>query len=107
MTSIEWHEALARALDQGIKNSDFFLWLRVDGETGLPGDGEMGGLVQRTRQWLDGLEVEAVEASSPPTLRLVGGTAEIELTAIPKKLAARGSSGPVVGNPVPPRAFWN
>jgi hypothetical protein len=107
MTSVEWHEALARALDQEIKGSDFFLWLRVEGEAGLPGEGEVRSLVQRTRHWLDDLKVDAVEANRPPTLSLVAGTAEIELTAIPKNPAARSSSGPVVGNPVPPRAFWN
>lgn len=107
MTTIEWHEALARAFDEEIKSSDFFLWLRVDGEAGLPNDEEVRGLVQRAQQWLHSLDVEAVDAKRPPTLSLVAGAAEVELTAIPKNPEARGASAPVVGNPVPPRAFWN
>src|ERR1700746_56518 len=106
MTPVEWHEALAPALDREIKRSDFFLWLQIDGE-GLPGDSEVRRLVQRTRQWLDGLDGGAGDAHHPPTLRLGGGMAQIELTALPKKPRARDFLGPVVGNPVPPRVFWN
>ena len=107
MTSVECHEALARALDRGIDSAAFFLWLRVDGEVDRPSDDEVRSFVQQAREWLNGLDVDAVKSDHLPTLRLAVDGGEVELTAIPKKPAARGSSGPVVGNPVPPRAFWS
>lgn len=109
MTQLEWHKRLAKALDAGITNPNFFLWLRVEVESGtLVDERVINEVVQSTQRWLDGLNAETIRRSDdkPPDTAYEFGPVRIGITALPRKPEARGVIGAVVGNPSPPSAHW-
>jgi len=111
MIGVEWHKALAEALDAEITSPDFFLWLRVKAEQATTGPtrGQLDVVVHQVQTWLNSLNVSHAKDADGrfPTAKHSVGKVEIEVTAVPKKPEARGISNIVVGNPLPPSAHWN
>jgi hypothetical protein len=109
MTQLEWHKRIAKALDQGVTNPNFFLWLNVEVEPGILVDEQLiTQIVNAVQQWLDSLDpdLKIDPDGSHPTRALQAGPVAVRITALPRKPEARGASGVVVGNPSPPSAYW-
>ena len=99
----EWHREVAAELERRVRNRDFFLWLNVTGRRrGEPIDYD--AIAREIETWLRGLDPEQ-HSPQEPGLQSVGPTLDLEVRAIPKKPAARGSV-PLVANPVPAVGYW-
>jgi hypothetical protein len=102
---LEWHEAVRDTLDSRISNPNFFLWIDVEAEPGASLDKDT--LREDIEEWLGELDPDAAIAEqTQPRHRLRVGGMDIQLTALPKKPEARGTSQRIVGNPVPAFAYF-
>jgi hypothetical protein len=103
---VDWHERVRGALDFKIDNPDFFLWIVVEAEPGASLDEHT--LREDLERWLGQLDADEVfrKRDEPEhTWHAAGLT--VRFTAIPKKPEARGLGVPIVGNPIPPAAYWS
>jgi hypothetical protein len=94
------HHRVSQALEVGVRNRDWFLWLDVSGEPELP---DLGSLVAETERWLARLDPDA--GGDEAELDWVGPGLRVHLRALAKKPRARGGN-PLVGNPYPAFAYW-
>jgi hypothetical protein len=95
------HRVVSQALEAGVRNRDWFLWVGVDAEA-VPTD--LDPLVERTEQWLSQLDPNQ-DADPEPELEWAVPGLHVSLRALAKKPRARGQS-PLVGNPYPAFAYW-
>jgi hypothetical protein len=98
------HRLVSEALEQGVRNRDWFLWINVNGDTFLAPNDNLDSLVQLTEQWLRELDPDAERKPAPFAWPGPHGVSVV-LRALPKKPHARGSN-PLVGNPYPAFAYW-
>jgi hypothetical protein len=104
-SELEWHEQVRAALDFKIDNADFFLWIVVEADPGATLDEHE--LRRDVEAWLNGHDPDHVfQTRHQPEHAWDRAGLVVRFTAIPKKPEARGSSGPIVGNPTPPAAHW-
>ncbi len=110
LSELHWHQEVAAALERGVRNRDWFLWLTLD----PPSDDKRGStpplteLADQVDAWLSGLDPDVVThtgRSEQWTWTASSGAARLTLSAIPKKPDARGHAG-LIGNPVPAFAYW-
>ena len=101
------HHALRDALNQGLTNTDFIVWITVY-PTGERKDfADLSRLVAETDDWLRQYDPEGLDPSDLPERELFDKAATVEVKAIPKKPAARGHHpGEIVGNPEPILTGW-
>ena len=101
------HHALRDALNRGLSNTDFFVWITVH-PTGERKDfADLSGLVRQADEWLRQYNAETVDPSQLPEREFSDRAATVEVKAIPKKPAARGRHpGEIVGNPEPILTGW-
>jgi len=94
------HHMLTQALEAGVTNRDWFLWLDVSGDDPRP---DYTSLIDQTEAWLEGQDPDAPD----PAAELVWhrGGLHVQIRALPKKSRARGAN-PLVGNPYPAFAYW-
>lgn len=95
------HRVVAEALEHGVRNRDWFVWLTVNG-TRMPGAADLNALAEQAETWLSRLDPENEEQ---PELAYEGPALSVRLRALPKKPHARGAN-PLVGNPYPAYAQW-
>lgn len=94
------HHALSEALEGGVANRDWFLWLDVSGGDPHP---DFSSLIEQTERWLAQQDPDARELAT--TLSWQQRGLHVEIRAEPKKPRARGAQ-PLVGNPYPAFAYW-
>jgi hypothetical protein len=101
------HHQLRDALNEALTNTNFFVWIDV-----VPtGTGtelvQLPQIVNDTEQWLASLDPEEVPKDDLPEMVWSDPTAEVRITAIPKKEEARDHRAiQIVGNPEPIIAGW-
>ena len=101
------HHALRDALNRGLTNTDFFVWITVIPKGDTWEFEDLPSLVEETEQWLQGLDPDAVDGSELPEQGLSDAAADVRIRAVPKKSSARGQrAGQIVGNPEPVLAGW-
>lgn len=101
------HRELRDALNRGLDNTAFFVWIRVT-PTGERRDfAALDRIVAETNAWLRELDPDAVRAESLPEKQFLDKAAEVRIQALPKKESARGKvPGAIVGNPEPVLVGW-
>lgn len=104
----ELHEQLRQALNRGLSNKDFFVWISVTPTGSSSRFNDLGSIVRETEHWLARLDPDAVDPQWSRKRRVFADpAAEVEIQAIPKKKSARGSrAAEIVGNPAPALAGW-
>lgn len=101
----ELHRRIARALESGVVNRDWWIWIsfRVDAETAV----SLAGLAETVERWLGEADPdeELGQHARVRELTWPGGGIHVTLRAIPRRLASRGAVE-LVGNPFPAIAYW-
>jgi hypothetical protein len=99
------HRRIVRELESGVNNRDWWVWIHfhVDEET----DVSLVGLADEVERWLAQMnpDEQVAQAERVRELKWTGGGIHVELKAIPRGVASRGSPE-LVGNPFPAVAFW-
>jgi hypothetical protein len=102
------HHELRDALNANLTSKDFFAWINVEPSGEMRQFADLAGLVGRVEQWLGQFDPDGVQEKDLPKLHLVDPAAEVEVTALPKKVEARGRrADQIVGNPSPPLVGWS
>jgi hypothetical protein len=102
------HHALRDALNRGLKNQNFFVWISVQPTGQSRQFDDLANIVARTDAWLGTLNPDAVKEKELPKLRFQQRAATVEITALPRKPEVRGyRADQIVGNPSPPLAGWS
>jgi hypothetical protein len=99
----ELHHQLRDALNEGLKSTDFFVWIRVRPTGYQKSFAYLPRIVARTDQWLASLDPDAPSVSWQSVAEsFKDPAADVEIQAIPKKPEARGRRATqIVGNPEP------
>lgn len=104
------HEDLRAALNAGLRNQDFFVWIDVR-PSGVSNDfARLDHMVEETDRWLATLDPDVVRPSEDrrAAVRFDDPAAEVKIEALPKKREARGQRAKeIVGNPAPILVGWN
>lgn len=101
---VEWHERVRAALDAGIRNTDFCLWISIEAETEASLDET--ALLTNVSAWLGELDVDReFEHRNEPEHTYENPGLVIRLTAVPRPPAARGLKIAIVGNAVAMAAY--
>lgn len=98
---VSMHRRVTEALESGVHNRDWFLWVDVSGDDARP---DFSSLVAAAEQWLGQMDPDA-EPGEGPELQWARSNVSVLLKALPKKPHARGAD-PLVGNPFPAFAYW-
>lgn len=102
------HHALRDALNRGLKNTNFFVWIRVKPTGRARPFDDLPRIVDETETWLNSLNPDAVKEKELPKRRFEQQAASIEITALPRKSEVRGyRASEIVGNPTPVLVGWN
>lgn len=102
------HHALRDALNRGLKNTNFFVWIRVKPTGKAKQFNDLPRIVGDTEAWLTSLNPDAVKEKELPKRRFEQQAALIEITALPRKAEVRGyRASEIVGNPTPVLVGWN
>jgi hypothetical protein len=100
------HQRLVEALEAGVRNRDWFVWLGVNVTGEVNADAiELGKIVQFVEDWLGGLDPDTKYPEPPDAAMTPDNIVYFEFQAIAKKPQARGTR-PLVGNPVPAFAYY-
>jgi hypothetical protein len=111
----ELHRQLRDALNEGLTNTDFFVWITVRPTGHQNRFSYLPRIVQRTDRWLASLDPDAPQedrkSSFDPAALLNAEfqdpAADVRIRAIPKKPEARGRrAAEIVGNPEPALAGY-
>lgn len=101
------HHELRDALNAGLHNTEFFVWINVTPSGQAQSFGRLDDLVVSAAKWLSSLDPDSVSAQEEaPELHYTAEAGRARLRALPKKPEARGRSGQIVGNPEPVLAGW-
>lgn len=103
------HHELRDALNSGLVNQDFFVWISVTPSGSHESFSALDRIVRGVEQWLDALDPDDVATTEgAPELAFVDAAAEVRVRALPKKPSARVASAvAVVGNPEPVLVGWS
>lgn len=93
------HRVVSQALEGGVQNRNWFIWVDVSGESPPP---DLSPLITRTEQWLHDLDAGTSQSTE---LNWSKSGLTVLLRALAKKPHARGAN-PLVGNPYPAFAYW-
>ncbi len=102
------HSALREALNRGLRNTNFFVWIRVKPTGKASQFDDLSRIVDDTETWLNSLDPDAVKEKELPKRRFEQRAALVEITALPRKPEVRGyRASEIVGNPSPALVGWN
>jgi hypothetical protein len=102
------HYALRDALNRGLRNTNFFVWIRVKPTGNAKQFDDLPRIVNDTEIWLNSLNPDAVREKELPKRRFDERAASVEITALPRKPEVRGyRATEIVGNPSPVLVGWN
>lgn len=102
------HHALRDALNHGLRNTNFFVWIRVKPTGRTTQFDDLPRIVNDTEIWLNSLNPDAVKEKELPKRRFDERAASVEITALPRKPEVRGyRATEIVGNPSPVLVGWN
>lgn len=98
----ELHRQLRDALNEGLSNTDFFVWITVRPTGHQTHFSYLPRIVEKTERWLSLLDPDAPQEERRSTEFVQDPAADVEIRAIPKKPEARGRRAvEIVGNPEP------
>jgi hypothetical protein len=104
------HHELRDALNAGIQNTNFFVWISVYPTGWGKSFSYLPRIVEAVEEWLGALDPDQARPWDKVggEIEIVDPAADVRLRAIPKKPEARGTrSGLVVGNPEPILTGWH
>ncbi len=100
----ELHHELRDALNAGLENKDFFVWITVRPVGWQKSFAYLPRIVDTVEEWLGALDPEDVQPwdHGKGEISLTDPAADVRVRAIPKKPEARGTRPDhIVGNPEP------
>jgi hypothetical protein len=99
----ELHRQLRDALNEGLTNADFFVWITVLPTGYQKRFSYLPRIVERTDRWLVSLDPDAPQEDRKSNTEFFEDpAADVRIRAIPKKPEARGRRAvEIVGNPEP------
>jgi hypothetical protein len=103
----ELHRQLRDALNEGLTNTDFFVWITVRPTGYQKSFSYLPRIVEGTGRWLASLDPDAPHEERKSNTELLellfeDPAADVRIRAIPKKPEARGRRATeIVGNPEP------
>jgi hypothetical protein len=102
------HHELRDALNGGLANTDFFVWIDVTPTGGQRQFDDLERVVRGIEWWLGTLDPDAIRGSEPvPEVEISDFAADVQVRALPKKREARERRAPqIVGNPEPVLVGW-
>jgi hypothetical protein len=104
---IALHHELRDALNGGLTNTNFFVWINVKPTGDAKRFVRLDQMVGRTEAWLSTLDPDAVREGDLPKLQLQEEAASVEITALPRKPEVRDHRATeIVGNPGPVLTGW-
>jgi hypothetical protein len=102
------HFELRDALNRGLTNTDFFVWIDVEPSGAAQSFKNLAAMVAATEHWLADLDPDAVDPGALPEQPFHDHAGKVRITAIPKKPSARGQRAEeIVGNPGPVLVGWD
>lgn len=97
----ELHRRVARELEVGVHDRDWWVWIELLPEDHWAADTSLDGLADHAAAWLSSLDVDAEQGE---TVWSVAGL-DVRLRARRRPEKSRGKQ-PLVGNPLPAFAYF-